>query len=223
MITRKTFKWTLPLLFFFFLKPLPWLKVILSGRNTYSSLKSVYRQEVHKFHNFHCCIHRVGYKDLAWERESAWICNTLKYTTQRVRLSQLSFSTMLHVLPTSVSLGCLWNRCGIVQWGSSSCLTGKLQRIPLLLPLPCGQSCFFPVLGHTWGWALTHSSCYLHWLQLAQLSPDQLIWHRAGGALMHVILPLLRAALTPCAGRLHGWWQQCPYPCGRGFQGFASG
>lgn len=57
----------------------------------------------------------------------------------------------------------------------------------------------------------------------SQHSFRQTHWHdRAGGALVHVILPLLGAALTPCAGRMHGWWQQCPCPCGRGFHGFAS-
>lgn len=44
---------------------LPWLKLVFSGRNTYSSLKSIYKQEVHKFHNLHRCVHWIGYEDLA--------------------------------------------------------------------------------------------------------------------------------------------------------------
>lgn len=54
-----------PLLFKKNVSSLSWLKVIFSGRNTYSSLKSIYKQEVHKFHDLHRCIHRIGYKDLA--------------------------------------------------------------------------------------------------------------------------------------------------------------
>lgn len=182
------------------------MKAIFSGKNTYSSLKSIYRQEVHKFHNLHCRIHRVGYKDLAWERESVWLHNTFKYTIQglrlsqpsfkytiqRLRLSQPSFSTTLQVLPTKVSLDCLQNGCGIVQWLSvetnllsqrpaldlsPSCLTGRLQRVnPSAAPPALWPELLSPMLGHTWAWALTHSWRYLHWLQPAQLSPDPLIW-----------------------------------------------
>lgn len=66
-INRKAFKWNVCALCFFKKNAsfLPWLTVIFSGRYTYSSLKSIYKQEVHKFHDLHRCVHGIGYKDLA--------------------------------------------------------------------------------------------------------------------------------------------------------------
>lgn len=148
-----------------------------------------------------------------------------------MRFSEPSFSTVLWVLPTYVSSEYFQNGCGRVQpwcWtlcpAQQPCSRFKLSsavpsasapveaaedNITLLLAPPCYQSCSFPSLLHRRGWALTQSLCPLPQLQPAQLSPRAHCSDWAGGALAHSVLPHLTAALTPCAGRRDGWWQQC--------------
>lgn len=109
----------------------------------------------------------------------------------------------------------MWDSAGARGWDqppaqnpaldlSSSCLTGKLQRVnPSAAPLALCSELLFP---SAWAYLSLGSHPQLVLLALAAAStafPRPTDMHRAGGALMPVTVPLPGTALTPCAGRMH--------------------